>query len=142
MSREGTIERRLAAILAADVAGYSRLMGQDEVATLNALKAHRRELVDPPIDDGALVVETLLQNLLEPIVGNSNNLVVIPAGHGARPHQGIDNGLNIRGAQGGETPHSTGVRGDGCLDAGDGRPFLAGSGEWSVASRTVGVVYQ
>jgi class 3 adenylate cyclase len=30
MSREGTIERRLAAILAADVAGYSRLMGQDE----------------------------------------------------------------------------------------------------------------
>jgi class 3 adenylate cyclase/pimeloyl-ACP methyl ester carboxylesterase len=49
MSREGTIERRLAAILAADVAGYSRLMGQDEVATLNALKAHRRELVDPTI---------------------------------------------------------------------------------------------
>ena len=49
MSREGTIERRLAAILAADIAGYSRLMNQDEVATLNALKAHRRELVDPTI---------------------------------------------------------------------------------------------
>jgi class 3 adenylate cyclase len=49
MIREGTIERRLAAILAADVAGYSRLMGQDEVATLRALKAHRRELVDPTI---------------------------------------------------------------------------------------------
>ena len=46
---EGTIERRLAAILAADVAGYSRLMGEDEVATLRALKAHRRDLVDPSI---------------------------------------------------------------------------------------------
>ena len=43
------MERRLAAILAADIAGYSRLMGQDEVATLRALKAHRRELVDPTI---------------------------------------------------------------------------------------------
>jgi adenylate cyclase len=43
------IERRLAAILAADVAGYSRLMGVDDVATLQALKAHRREVVDPAI---------------------------------------------------------------------------------------------
>jgi TolB-like protein/class 3 adenylate cyclase/Tfp pilus assembly protein PilF len=41
--------RRLAAILAADVVGYSRLMGADEVATLETLKAHRRELVDPAI---------------------------------------------------------------------------------------------
>jgi class 3 adenylate cyclase len=41
--------RRLAAILAADVAGYSRLMGADEEGTLNRLKAHRRELVDPKI---------------------------------------------------------------------------------------------
>ena len=43
------IERRLAAVLAADVAGYSRLMGADEIGTLEALKAHRRELVDPAI---------------------------------------------------------------------------------------------
>ncbi|HXA26019.1 MAG TPA: adenylate/guanylate cyclase domain-containing protein [Acetobacteraceae bacterium] len=43
------LERRLAAILAADVAGYSRLMGTDEVGTLNALKAHRGERVDPAI---------------------------------------------------------------------------------------------
>src|SRR5437016_1401345 len=42
-------ERRLAAILAADVAGYSRLMGRDEEGTLERLKAHRRELVDPKI---------------------------------------------------------------------------------------------
>jgi adenylate cyclase len=41
--------RRLAAILAADVVGYSRLMGADEEGTLERLKAHRRELVDPKI---------------------------------------------------------------------------------------------
>jgi adenylate cyclase len=41
--------RRLCAILAADVAGYSRLMGADEGGTLAALTAHRRELVDPAI---------------------------------------------------------------------------------------------
>ena len=45
---EGT-QRRLAAIVAADVAGYSRLMGEDEEGTLAALKAHRRELVDPKV---------------------------------------------------------------------------------------------
>ena len=42
-------ERKLAAILAADVAGYSRLMGADEEGTLAHLKAHRRELIDPKI---------------------------------------------------------------------------------------------
>jgi TolB-like protein/class 3 adenylate cyclase len=46
---EARVERRLAAILAADVAGYSRLMGADEVGTLAALKALRREVVDPTI---------------------------------------------------------------------------------------------
>jgi class 3 adenylate cyclase len=43
--------RRLAAILAADVAGYSRLMGADEEGTLERLKALRRELVDPKIGE-------------------------------------------------------------------------------------------
>jgi adenylate cyclase len=43
------VERRLAAIVAADVVGYSRLMGADEVGTLRALQAHRRELIDPTI---------------------------------------------------------------------------------------------
>jgi adenylate cyclase len=63
---ETRVERRLAAILAADVVGYSRLMGIDEEATLAALKACRRELIDPKIaehrgrifkttGDGALV---------------------------------------------------------------------------------------
>jgi TolB-like protein/class 3 adenylate cyclase len=46
---EARVERRLAAILAADVVGYSRLMGADEVGTLAALKACRREVVDPAI---------------------------------------------------------------------------------------------
>jgi adenylate cyclase len=41
------VARRLAAILAADVAGYSRLMGEDEKGTLARLKAYRRELIDP-----------------------------------------------------------------------------------------------
>ncbi len=44
-----TVQRRLAAVLAADVVGYSRLMNIDEVRTLDALKAHRRELIDPAI---------------------------------------------------------------------------------------------
>ena len=48
---EKRVERRLAAILAADVAGYSRLMGVDEEGTLAALKAIRRELVDPKITE-------------------------------------------------------------------------------------------
>jgi adenylate cyclase len=46
---EARVERRLAAILAADVAGYSRLMGVDEEGTLAALKRHRSELIDPKI---------------------------------------------------------------------------------------------
>jgi class 3 adenylate cyclase len=45
------MQRRLAAILAADVVGYSRLMGADEMGTLNSLKSHRRELVDCGISE-------------------------------------------------------------------------------------------
>src|ERR1700693_4009531 len=45
------VERRLTAILAADVAGYSRLMGQDEAGTLARLRGHRRELIDPEITE-------------------------------------------------------------------------------------------
>jgi adenylate cyclase len=41
------VKRKLAAILAADIAGYSRLMGADETGTLVRLKEHRRELIDP-----------------------------------------------------------------------------------------------
>jgi class 3 adenylate cyclase len=52
--------RRLAAILAADVAGYSRLIGTDEGGTLQGLKAIRAELIDPMIatHNGRLVKTT------------------------------------------------------------------------------------
>ena len=43
--------RRLAAIVSADVVGYSRLMGHDESGSLAALKAHPRELIDPKITE-------------------------------------------------------------------------------------------
>jgi TolB-like protein/class 3 adenylate cyclase len=45
------VDRRLAAILAADIAGYSRLMGADEEGTLRDLKSHRKALVDPKITE-------------------------------------------------------------------------------------------
>jgi adenylate cyclase len=48
---EERAQRRLAAILAADVAGYSRLMGADEEGTLARLKGHRRDLTDPKINE-------------------------------------------------------------------------------------------
>src|SRR5271155_2250421 len=63
---QARVERRLAAVLATDIVGYSRLMHTDEVGTLEMLKAHRRELLDPMVTahrgrivkttgDGALV---------------------------------------------------------------------------------------
>jgi class 3 adenylate cyclase len=57
--------RRLAAILAADVAGYSRLMGEDEEGTLERLKAHRRQLIDPKIKEhNGRIVKTTGDGLL------------------------------------------------------------------------------
>jgi adenylate cyclase len=60
MSSGERVERRLAAILAADVAGYSRLMGEDEEGTHTALIALRREVADPKIAEhrGRLVKTT------------------------------------------------------------------------------------
>src|SRR5229473_1242606 len=54
------VERRLAAIVAMDVVGYSRLMGADEVGTLTALKSHRTALLDPVVaaHHGRLVKST------------------------------------------------------------------------------------
>lgn len=58
-------QRRLAAIVSADVAGYSRLMGRDESGTLAALKALRRDVVDPPISaHGGRIVKTTGDGLL------------------------------------------------------------------------------
>ena len=62
---EERVERRLTAILAADIVGYSRLMGADEEGTLAALKAIRRELVDPRIvEHRGRIVETIGDGLL------------------------------------------------------------------------------
>ena len=60
-----TQTRRLAAILAADVAGYSRLIGADEKGTLGRLKAVRAELVDPKIaEHKGRIVKTTGDGLL------------------------------------------------------------------------------
>ena len=57
--------RRLAAILAADVVGYSKLMAEDEAGTLAALKAHRRELFDPETDKhGGRIVKLMGDGVL------------------------------------------------------------------------------
>ena len=59
------VERKLAAILAADVAGYSRLMGMDEEGTHARLKAHRSELIEPKIGEHrGRVVKTTGDGLL------------------------------------------------------------------------------
>ena len=59
------VERRLAAILAADVAGYSRLIQADEEGTLGRLKALRDDLIDPKIaGDRGRIVKTTGDGLL------------------------------------------------------------------------------
>jgi class 3 adenylate cyclase len=58
-------QRRLAAIVSADVAGSSRLMGRDESRTLAALKALRQDVVDPAIaGHGGRIVKTMGDGLL------------------------------------------------------------------------------
>jgi class 3 adenylate cyclase/pimeloyl-ACP methyl ester carboxylesterase len=59
------MQRRLAAVLAGDVVGYSRLMDADEVGTLTSLKSHRRELIDPAIaKHGGRIVKTTGDGML------------------------------------------------------------------------------
>ncbi len=57
---EERVQRRLAAILAADVVGYSRLMGQDEAGTRARFNAHYNELIEPAIagHEGRIVKTT------------------------------------------------------------------------------------
>jgi adenylate cyclase len=62
---EGRVERRLAAIMAADIVGYSRLMGTDEEGTLAGLKAIKRDLGDPKIaEHRGRIVKTTGDGLL------------------------------------------------------------------------------
>jgi len=65
LSTAERVERRLTAILAADVVGYSRLMSADEEGTLARLKEHRRALVDPKIaENRGRIVKTTGDGLL------------------------------------------------------------------------------
>ena len=70
------VERRLAAVLAADVAGYSRLMGGDEEGTLARLKAARKAVVDPAIaSHRGRIVKTTGDGLL--VEGDRNKLIQV-----------------------------------------------------------------
>ena len=61
----GRDERRLVAILAADIVGYSRLMEADESGTLAQVKTHRKELIDPKIAEyGGRIVKTTSDGML------------------------------------------------------------------------------
>jgi class 3 adenylate cyclase/outer membrane protein OmpA-like peptidoglycan-associated protein len=65
VTRRERVERRLAAILAADIVGYSRLMGADEEGTLAALKAVRQDVTDPTIEEHrGRIVKTMGDGLL------------------------------------------------------------------------------
>jgi class 3 adenylate cyclase len=71
--REATSARRIAAILAADVAGYSRLVGDDEEGTLAAIRALRRELIDPNIAEyRGRIVKTTGDGLLVEFASAAN----------------------------------------------------------------------
>jgi class 3 adenylate cyclase/TolB-like protein len=59
-----TVQRRLSVIVCADVVGYSRLMGSDELGTLNALKAHRHEIDPLFAEEGGRLVKTTGDGLL------------------------------------------------------------------------------
>jgi adenylate cyclase len=88
---EQRVQRRLAAILAADVVGYSRLMGEDEAGTLAALKELRAQLIDPTIaeyqgrivklmGDGALVEFASVVDAVECAVRIQRDMVERTAG--------------------------------------------------------------
>src|SRR5215217_628383 len=63
-SQDQKVERRLAAIFAADVAGYSRLMEQDEVGTLQALTAHREIMDRLIVEHGGRIANTAGDSVL------------------------------------------------------------------------------
>ena len=64
MTDEMPIRRRLAAILAADIAGYSRLMGEDEAATVRDLKAHQAAVLPRVAQHGGRIIDTAGDGLL------------------------------------------------------------------------------
>ncbi len=94
------MERRLAAILAADVVGYSRLMGEDETGTLTALKALRKDLVAPAIAERkGRVVKLMGDGLLAEftsVVEAVDCAVAIQVGLAARNDAGEHRTVHLR----------------------------------------------
>ncbi len=97
------IERRLAAIMSADVAGYSRLMGTDEAGTLSALKALRRDVFAPQVaahkgrvvklmGDGALVEFPSIVNAVDCAIAVQRVLAERPAEEPIRLRIGVNLG--------------------------------------------------
>ena len=79
--------RRLAAILAADVAGYSRLIGADEECTLNRLRSIRAEIIDPQITEHrGRIVKTTGDGLLAEFSSVFDACVVRPNSSAAWPN--------------------------------------------------------
>ena len=74
--KEDRVERRLAAVLAADIAGYSGLMGADEEGTLSRLKALRKTLLDPKIaEHRGRIVKTTGDGILIEFASASLSLI-------------------------------------------------------------------
>jgi class 3 adenylate cyclase len=91
-------QRRLAAIVSTDVVGYSRLMGVDEIGTLDALRKHRTELIDPLIAQrGGRVVKTMGDGLLLefPSVVNATRCAIEVQQGMAERNEGVDEGKRI-----------------------------------------------
>jgi len=94
----GDTQRRLAAIVSADVVGYSRLMGVDEEGTLASLRAHRSELIDAKIaEHGGRIVKTMGDGLLLefPSVVNATQCVIEVQQNMAERNDGIDEDKRI-----------------------------------------------
>lgn len=91
-------QRRLAAIVSADVVGYSRHMGIDEVGTLTALRAHRAALIDPKIaEHGGRIVKTMGDGLLlefPSVVDATDCAIAVQEGMAAR-NDGTDEDKRI-----------------------------------------------
>ncbi|MGH7122958.1 MAG: adenylate/guanylate cyclase domain-containing protein, partial [Stellaceae bacterium] len=102
----GRVQRRLAAILAADVVGYSRLMEVDEAGTLAALRAHRKELIDPTIaehggrtvklmGDGALVEFASAVDAVECAVAIQRAIAALDTSTGQDGRIALRIGINV-----------------------------------------------
>jgi adenylate cyclase len=103
---EGHVQRRLAAILAADVVGYSRLMEADEAGTMAALKARRKEVLEPLVTkhqgrilkvtgDGVLVEFASAVNAIQCAVDLQHDMASANAGQPEDHHIVLRIGVNL-----------------------------------------------